>query len=1111
MTFVELGSLSMRSGIGYLAAAGIVALLAACAMQQSPEPGTGAPPPKERPDSPGERAAFDQARRLPAGVAAINPQWYQRAQQQAQRMSVFSTEAGRLVTGEKTAPRWEWLGPSNVGGRTRTLVFDPRNPARMLAGGVSGGVFETTDAGTSWHPLSDDAVNLNIGALVFDPVAPETIYAGTGELYRNNERPYAAMWGQGILRSTDGGRHFQQLLATANDNFRYVSDLVVSDLDHRRIYAATNTGVWRSQDGGSSFVQILKPTDSGGGLLYEGCTDLQLLPGGESLLASCASRSEDDRYWLPGTVVPPACGGPCPATVFRTDDARGTPAWSVVLSEAGMGRTTLALAPSNPDILYALAASTVPGPDRNNDGRGDYNNGLHALFRSTDGGRSWQPRLRNTSGDVLSTYLLSYADGFEAVRCGFGSFDAYSAGWYNQAIAVNPLDPEIVWVGGMEVYRSNDGGASFGKASYWWLADGQPGAIHADQHLLKFHPNYATGTRILYSTNDGGVAYTDDDAGTVRTGASAACGPGNSVVRWTTIEEGLGSTQFYTGAVSASASLWLGGVQDNGTLLQSPLSAGNSFSEIFGGDGASVAIDPRNDNVLYVSYQNVNIHRSTDGGSSFTPATNGMSDVTVFIMPFEIDRSAPDRLYAGGSRLWRTVNQGRNWSPASQVLGFDFTDRISAIGLSPANPNLLLLGNQHAIFRSSNATTSSGTSALPSTTPRSGWVSSLTFDPVDANIAYATYSTFGGAHVWRSTDAGATWQPIDGSGAGALPDIPVHHLVVDPNNRQRLYIGSDIGVFVSLDGGANWARENGGFANVIVERLAIAANPPGGVAQLYAFTYGRGVWRAPLNDFDAVPSYRIGADLSGAFYDPAQDGHGWFLEATNIDGVPGVVATWYTYLNGEQVWLVGTGTVTGDSVRVPLSITRGGAFPPNFVSSAVTVEPWGEVLLRFASKDQGSATWTTMQPGFASGSMPLTRLTSIPATAAGNLSACHSGTWYQPTQSGHGLQVQLIGAPDQRQLVAIWFTYANGRQVWLLGTGPVQGDQATLAMTITRGGQFPPNFNPASVVRENWGTLTFQGLGSQTARMQWQSSRPGFGNGALDLVRLTTLLDKACL
>lgn len=1091
----------------------LLLVVAACApwLWPASAPELPASPGRQRPDAPGERAEFAVLRRLPAGVAAIDPSWTARAEAQARQMPQFDTRRGRYVGAEKTAARWEWLGPANVGGRTRTLEFDPRNPDRLLAGGVSGGVFESLDAGTNWRPLSDDAANLNIGALAFDPVTPDTIYAGTGELYRNNARSYAAMWGQGILRSNDNGQHFSALLATTNENFRYVSDLVISPTDHRRLYAATNTGVWRSDDAGASFVQILRPVDSAGGWLYEGCTDLQLVPGSEALLASCASRSEDDRYWLPNTVVPPACGGPCPATVFRTDDARGTPQWQPVLSEAGMGRTSLALAPSNPDILYALAASTVPGPDRNNDGRGDYNNGLHALFRSDDGGRHWTAQLRNSASDVLSTYLLSYADGFEAVRCNTGSFDAYSAGWYNQAIAVNPLNPDIVWVGGMEVYRSADGGRSFGKASYWWLDGASVWGLHADQHLLKFHPRYADGTRLLYSTNDGGVAYTEHDDDPVRIGPTAACGPGSGVVRWTPAENGLGTTQFYTGAVSASASVWLGGAQDNGTLLQSPLSPELQFSEIFGGDGASVAIDPRNDQVLYVSYQNVSMQRSTNGGSSFVEATNGINDVTIFIMPFVIDSAAPDRLYAGGSRLWRTNNQGRNWSAASAAFGNDFYARISAIAVAPTANNRILVGNGVAIYRSANATSTNGSSVFASTSPRPGWVSSLTFDPVDANIAYATYATFGGQHVWRSSDGGATFTAIDGSGEGTLPDIPVHHLVIDPEHRERLYIGTDIGVFVSLNGGASWARENGGFANTIVERLAVASAPPSGVPLLYAFTYGRGVWRAPLADFDAVSDYQIGADLSGAFYDPSQDGHGWIIEATSIDGVTGVLATWYTYLDGQPVWLIGAGQAHGGSVRIPLSITRGGQFPPNFNPADVSLEAWGEVSLQFGDRDGGTATWTSSRPGFSNGSMALRRLTRVAdGGGSGQINACTSGSWYQPAQNGHGLQVQISGAPGAQQMLAVWYVYLDGQQRWLIGTGPVSGDSASLAMTVTRGGQFPPAFNPAQVTREPWGTLNFRALDSEHARIEWQSQQPGYSSGGLDLVRLSGLLGHAC-
>lgn len=1081
-----------------------VVFLVACSERPDPQ----ARIPSARPDAPGERARLFVDKRLPRGATDLDPAWYRDAGRAAAALPRFSTVAGRTLDArEKTAARWQWLGPTNVAGRMRSLLLDPRDPQRLLSGGVSGGVWESRDGGGHWRPLSDDAANVNIGALAFEPGNPQVVYAGTGELFRNSSQPYAAMWGQGILRSVDDGAHFQQLLSTANDDFRYVADIVISPSQPKRLYAATNHGVWRSNDGGKTFATILRPTEGNGDPRFEGCTDLELLPG-EVLMASCASRSTSDRYWLPGTLLPPACAGPCPATVFRSEDAAAeVPAWRIVLTEPGMGRTSLARAPSDASILYALAASTVPGPDRNGDGQGDYDNGLHALFQSTDGGRTWTPRLRNDAADALSTYLLSYAEGFEAARCGNGAFFAYGAGWYNQAIAVNPLNPEVVWVGGMELYRSDDGGASFGKASWWWLDGQNPAGVHADQHGIHFHPDYARGTRELYLVNDGGVARTRNDSDAVRRGPEAACGPllDGQGVQWTTLEGGLGTTQFYTGTVNATGTRWMGGAQDNGTLLGTEPASG-VFRPIFGGDGASVAMDPRSDQTLYVSYQNVNLHRSVDGGNSFTRATSGIQDQTIFIMPFVLDERSPDRLYAGGTRLWRSNNQGRTWSAASAPLGPEFFDRISAIAVSPADNNRLLVGNQRAIFRSASATTGTASTAFARTSPREGWVSSLTFDPVDAAVAYATYSTFGGAHVWRSRDAGATWTAIDGSGAGRLPDVPVHHLVVDPQHRERLYIGTDVGVFVTLDGGTSWALEVGGFANVIVERLAIAPSAAGG-PQLYAFTYGRGVWRAPLGDFDAVPSYRIGADLSGTFYDPTRNGQGLLLEAINHEGVTGVLVSWYTYANGDAAWLYGTGTATGNTVRVPLSITRGGGFPPAHVASAIVNEPWGELVLRFDSADQGHAEWTTSRPGFASGGMPLTRLTRLGAGTPG-FNRCRSGTWYQPSQNGHGLQWQVLDGASP-QLLAVWFAYLDGRQRWLFGTGPIDGNRAQLTMTSFRGAEFSP-FNPASVVREAWGTLEITTLGENNARIQWQSTQTGYGSGQLDLERLTALLGASC-
>jgi photosystem II stability/assembly factor-like uncharacterized protein len=1092
-----------------IAVAGL--LLGSCA--QAPEPGR-VPPPREREDLPREWAEFQSLRRLPPGMTELDPALLRNAQAQAAKMPRYATTLGGFVDGAraKAAPRWESLGPDNIAGRTRTLVFDPRNPDRLLAGGVSGGVWESTNAGETWRVLSDEAQNINIGALAIDPVEPDVVYAGTGELYRNSAQPYSAMWGQGILRSRDGGRTFQQLAATANDDFRYVSDIVVSRVDHNRIYAATNTGIWRSNDAGASFTRLLRPTD-GDNPRYEGCNDLLALPDAtrDRLLAVCSSRSTADRYWLPGTILPDACGTntPCPSAVFRNDDAAGNGAFVPVLSEPGMGRATLDYARSNPNVVYAAAASIAPGFDRNGDGIGDYENGLHAVFRSSDGGATWSARVRNSSPDALSTYLFAYADAFENQRCFGEPFNNYSAGWYNQAIAVDPLNENVVWVAGMEIYRSDDGGTTFGKASYWWVNPASPQFVHADDHYLAFDPRYGqAGNRRLYVTHDGGISRTEDATAPLNRGDTAACAATAGTVAWRELTRAMATTQFYTGAVTADGSRYLGGLQDNGTVLNTTNGTQRDFRRVFGGDGASVAFDPRDPNTFYVSYQGFNVHRTTNNGTTFTRATSGFNDATIFIVPYILDPLAPDRLYAGGTRLWRTDDQGRSWRPVSATFGNQFADRVSALAVSPVDANRMLVGNQRRIFRSTSALSSSSGTAWASASPREGWVSSLVFDPVAASTAYATYSTFGGNHVWRTDDSGATWRAIDGSGTTRLPDIPVHTLAIDPNNRERLFVGTDLGVFVSVDGGANWAVENAGFANVIVESLQVARNAVGG-PRLYAFTYGRGVWRVPLADLDGVASYAIGTDTSGAFYNAQQSGHGWLVESVIADGVPSLIAAWYTYLDGEPRWLYGSGPVTNGRATLSMSIGRGGQFPPNFTGA--TIEPWGTLSLEFADADHGTAFWTTSYPGFTNGSMPFERLAGLAQAATGNgIQPCTSGSYFNAQQPGHGLQVQVIGPPEARQLLVVWYAYLGGAQRWFIGNGPIVGDTATVPLVSTRGGRFPPNFDPAAVVREDWGTLTFRAIDANRARIDWDAVQSGYADGGLDLVRLSSLRGQSC-
>ncbi len=260
-------------------------------------------------------------------------------------------------------------------------------------------------------------------------------------------------------------------------------------------------------------------------------------------------------------------------------------------------------------------------------------------------------------------------------------------------------------------------------------------------------------------------------------------------------------------------------------------------------------------------------------------------------------------------------------------------------------------------------------------------------------------------------------------------------------------------------------------------------------------------------------SYALGADVSGTFFDPAQDGHGMVVEHIVSNGEPALLVTWFTYLDGQQHWLVGVGPVSGNSARVPLTITRGGDFPPRFVPAAVTSETWGELELRFDNRNGGRASWTTSYSGYSNGSMPIQRLTQ-PASAFestnANIAACHAGSWYDPAQSGHGIFTEVLGSAPNRTLLAIWYTYLNGEQHWITATGPIQGASVTLTASITSGGDFPPDFNPAQISRQSWGTLTFRAIDADQAAWSWNSSIAGYGSGSLTLTRLTGLSGSDC-
>ena len=782
----------------------------------------------ERQDDPDAAEEYERAKRL-NGAEDIDPAAaLERARAAVAKMPRYSIAADSksgnairsLASGEPLDDQWQWLGPGNVGGRTRAILINPENVSIMYAGGVSGGVWKSIDGGEHWSALADNLTNIAVNVLVFDPQDTRTIYAGTGEGYFREEVRGTGLplRGGGIFVTRDEGASWSRLEGTASADFYFVNDLFISREDPARIYAATRSGIWRSTDRGSSWKRLLDPAVKGG------CLDL-------------AARTD-----LPGDYLFASCGTLDQATVYRQQHAENDSTWQSVLSAPGMGLTSLAIAPSRQDVIYALSANNANGQ------------GLLAVFRSDSSGDpgSWTATVRGTDTDPVNSILLANPIAAHERDCFPDEPDAKNGlvnmGWYANVIAVDPTNPDRLWAGGVDVFRSDNGGRTWGIASYWWPGTNEASYAHADLHTIVFDPRFdGASNTTMFLGNDGGVYKTTNALAATSRGISGICDPRSSSVRWRSLNHGYGVTQFYQGVVFPDGESYFGGAQDNGTVAGSDRRGPDGWFQLLGGDGTYGAIDFTDPRRLYVQFQWGSLMKTEDGGQTFAPATSGLGDPGfLFVTPLAMDPVEPQRLWIGGHRLWRTTNGAGQWTAASSMLPSN-AGSISAIAVAPGMPDRVLAGTSNGtILSTDQALTSTGTTNWHSVNPRSGWVSSITFQPTYPEIVYATYAGFGGAHVWQSSDGGNSWTSIDGSGEGALPDMPVHSLAIDSSRPDRLFIGTDLGVFVSVDRGAHWFVAAGSLPNVVTEWLTIGNSPAG--QALYAFTHGRGAWRIPLEN-----------------------------------------------------------------------------------------------------------------------------------------------------------------------------------------------------------------------------------------------------------------------
>lgn len=722
---------------------------------------------------------FYMQRAFPSGV--IDREARPRALRQARALRDAGPEGGA----EKAAAEaWDFLGPVNIGGRITDVVADPADPTRVFVGAASGGVFRSTDNGATWTDVWAGAGSLSIGALAMDPTNPDLLWAGTGEA--NPGGGSIAYGGDGVWKSTDGGAIWISCgLALTNS----IGRIAVDPLTPSRVFVAatgdlyakdTDRGLYRTTDSGASWEQVLFVSDS------TGCVDVAIDPANPNRVLAATW----ERMRRPGTRF---YGGVTSGIWLSTD---GGTAWTQITSglptaASKPGRIGIAIAPSSPSTCYAVYADST---------------GLFAgFYRSTDSGVTWARRTDSqlASGGFYSTF-----------------------GWWFGRLWVHPTLPGTVWADGVGLYRTTNGGNAWSAVS---------GSLHADQHAQWIQPSNPS---VMWKGNDGG-AYRTTNAGT----------------SWTHVAT-LPITQFYT-CEAHTAEPWkaYGGAQDNGTW-RSIAANSDDWGELpIGGDGQYVVVDPNATSVIYGEYQYGEFFKSVNGGASFSSAVSGISvgDRKNWSTPVVVDPASVGKpqttLYYGANRLYRSTNSATSWSAVSGNLSDGFPGAngvtygtITTVSVSPLDSATIWVGTDDAnVWVSTNAGGSwtQVDGALPER-----WVTRVAADPSDAASALVTFSGYRDAdplaHVFETTDRGATWSDVSGD----LPDAPVNDLVIDPGNPSALYAATDVGVFFSLDRGAQWFALGTALPEgvVVTDLEHVAGTPP----RLLAATYGRSMYSLPL-------------------------------------------------------------------------------------------------------------------------------------------------------------------------------------------------------------------------------------------------------------------------
>ena len=696
-------------------------------------------------------------------------------------VAVRNSRLARLKQmGPVSGINWLERGPSNVGGRTRAIIYDLRDSAngykKVWAGSVGGGLWYTNDitaTNTTWNKINDFLPNIAITALAQNPVNKQEMYAGTGEGWQNAD----AIRGLGIFKSSDGGTTWDLLPAASSTDFYRIQKLAITS--NGVVFACTRlAGLQRSTDNGATWTKVL-----GNGI-----------GGGNNDAAADVEIAADGAVYCSFGIF--NVGG-----IYRSEDGGNT--WKKIYTSASNERRIeLAPAPSNPNRMYVLVA--------------DSSNAIKKIMTTTTAAADstiWTT-VDNPSWCDQGTTRTDFTRG---------------QAWYDLIAAVDPLNENTLYIGGVDILKSTNAGTSFTQISQWASGCGSLPTVHADIHNILFRPDAAitTGANNEFLVGcDGGVFRT--------TNASTA---------FTAKNNNYNVTQFYTVAIHPTlTNYFLAGSQDNGT--QKFTAPGiNATTQATGGDGTTAYIDQNDGNVQISSVPNNNYFVSINGGATFLRRT--FNNNGSFVNPTDYE-DAGRRLYAANTlgTYFRWNNPAVAGTDTTTVTVPQLTASVTHVYASQLTPNRVYFGMSNgSVVRVDDAhigNTRTGKVIKTGT----GSVSCVAPDLADENHVLITYSNYGVVSVFESKNAlSATpaWTSVEGN----LPDMPVRWAMFDPRNANAAIIATEVGVWSTdnLQGApADWQPTNTGLANVRTDMLRYRPLD----RTVAAATHGRGLFTATI-------------------------------------------------------------------------------------------------------------------------------------------------------------------------------------------------------------------------------------------------------------------------